>query len=81
MELENAVKQFKEITVCERCADLDNVLGGGIGKGMGDGLPREPQKYTLTGHRARVTKLAIHPMYNLVASAGEDATIRIWDFE
>ena len=76
------MKQFKENTVCERCADLDNVLGGGVsGKGLGDGLPRQPEKYTLTGHRGKVTKLAIHPMYNLVASAGEDAVVRIWDFE
>ena len=68
MELEKSVKQFKENTVCDRCADLDSVLGTG-GKGMGDGMPREPQKYVLTGHRARVTKVAIHPMYNLCASA------------
>jgi len=81
MELEKSVKQFKENTVCERCADLDSVLGTGTGKGMGDGMPREPQKYVLTGHRARVTKVAMHPMYNLCASAGEDAAIRIWDYE
>jgi platelet-activating factor acetylhydrolase IB subunit alpha len=66
--------------VCERCQNLDDVLGTG-GKGQGDGLPREPQKFVLTGHRSRITKLALHPSYSLVASAGEDACIRIWDYE
>ena len=48
---------------------------------MGDGLPREPEKFVLPGHRGRITKLAIHPTYSMVASASEDASIRIWDFE
>ena len=48
---------------------------------IGDGLPREPAKYTLQGHRSKVTKIVMHPFYNIVASASEDASIRIWDFE
>ena len=28
-----------------------------------------------------MTKLALHPSYSVVASAGEDAQIKIWDFE
>lgn len=29
----------------------------------GDAIPREPEKSKLMGHRARVTKLAFHPIY------------------
>ena len=48
---------------------------------MGDGLPREPEKGVLTGHRARITKIALHPTYSLCASASEDTHIRLWDYE
>jgi platelet-activating factor acetylhydrolase IB subunit alpha len=48
---------------------------------MGDGLPREPAKYTMQGHRAKITKIVVHPFYNMIATASEDASIRIWDFE
>jgi len=44
-------------------------------------LPREPQKHTLTGHRAPITSVMFHPVYNVVASSSEDATIKIWDYE
>jgi platelet-activating factor acetylhydrolase IB subunit alpha len=71
-----------ENSVCEKCESLEASLGTiGGGKNLGDGLPREPSKYTLQGHRARVTKIAFHPSYNVVASAGEDAQIKIWDYE
>lgn len=61
---------------------LPDGLGGGAGqRTVGDGLPREPEKYTLEGHRGNVTKVAMHPMWSFVASASEDATIRLWDFE
>jgi platelet-activating factor acetylhydrolase IB subunit alpha len=53
-----------------------------LSKGLlGDGLPREPEKYTLQGHRGKITKLVLHPFYNIVASASEDASIRIWDYD
>ena len=35
----------------------------------------------MQGHRARITKIVVHPFYNLVATASEDASIRLWDFE
>ena len=61
---------------------LESVLGGGgSGKVMGNGLPIEPEKCSLTGHRARITKIALHPTYSLVASASEDTHIRLWDYE
>ena len=82
MELEKQNQQLTDNSVCEKCEMLEATLGtSGGGKNIGDGLPREPSKYVLSGHRARVTKLALHPSYSVVASAGEDAQIKIWDFE
>lgn len=46
-----------------------------------DWVPRAPARYTFTGHRSPVTSVAFHPLFTLVASASEDATIKIWDWE
>lgn len=32
-------------------------------KNSGDAIPREPEKMKLRGHRARITKVAFHPIY------------------
>lgn len=48
---------------------------------IGDGLPKEPAKYKMFGHKGKITKIVVHPFYNIVASASEDASIRIWDME
>lgn len=82
MELEKINKQLKEEGVCARCEALNEIGANmGLSKVPGDGLPREPEKYTLQGHRGKVTKLVLHPFYNIVASASEDATIRLWDYD
>lgn len=80
LELEKQVKQLKEDAAAER---FDGTALAGVfgGKQIGDGLPREPAKFTMQGHRSKITKLVVHPFYNLVASASEDASIRLWDFE
>ena len=44
-------------------------------------LPRVPQRHTLLGHRSPVSKVAFHPIWNVLASASEDSTIKIWDWE
>ena len=75
---------MKDGSTCERCENMPELLGGGaasLSLKMGDGLPKEPEKYAMQGHRGNVTKVAIHPIYALVASASEDTTIRLWDFE
>ena len=58
-----------------------NIPGGAFIGGLGDGLPKEPEKYTLRGHKSRITKVAMHPIYSDVASSSEDGTIKVWDYE
>lgn len=47
----------------------------------GDWIPRPPERWTLTGHRNPITRVAFHPVFTLLASASEDTTIRIYDYE
>lgn len=44
-------------------------------------LPRAPARHTFTSHRAPVTRVAFHPTWTILASASEDATVKIWDWE
>ncbi|KAH8927891.1 dynein regulator [Atractiella rhizophila] len=44
-------------------------------------LPRAPPRHTLLGHRAPVTKVAFHPVFNVIVTASEDASIKVWDWE
>lgn len=44
-------------------------------------LPRSPARHTLQSHRQPVTSVAFHPIFSSLASASEDTTIKIWDWE
>lgn len=44
-------------------------------------IPRPPERYSLSGHRAPVTRVIFHPVYSVMVSASEDATIKVWDYE
>lgn len=46
-----------------------------------DWLPRLPEKYVLSGHRNPITRIAFHPVFSVIASASEDTTIKLWDYE
>lgn len=41
----------------------DEDLIGKLVAEAGDAIPREPEKIKIMGHRARVTKIAFHPIY------------------
>lgn len=43
-------------------------------------IPRPPEKYSLTGHRAPVTRVVFHPVFSLIATCSEDATIKVRGF-
>jgi len=47
----------------------------------GEWIPRPPEKFELSGHRAPVTRVIFHPVFSIMISASEDATIKLWDFE
>lgn len=44
-------------------------------------LPRAPAVRMLVGHRGGITCLATHPVYGLLVSGSEDASIKTWDLE
>ncbi|KAG8908519.1 protein with putative role during mitosis [Tulasnella sp. 403] len=46
-----------------------------------DWVPRAPPRHVLTGHRGVVNRVAFHPVFSIVVSASEDATIKTWDWE
>jgi platelet-activating factor acetylhydrolase IB subunit alpha len=46
-----------------------------------DGLPRVPEKHSLTGHRESVTCAVFHPVFSILVTASEDGSIRLWDYE
>ena len=63
---------------------LQDVTTGGPTKekrSPADWIPRPPEKFILKGHRETICRVIFHPIYDLCASASEDATIKIWDFE
>lgn len=40
-------------------------------------IPRPPEKFSLSGHRAPINRVIFHPVFSLVVSASEDATIKV----
>ncbi|CAG5123518.1 unnamed protein product, partial [Candidula unifasciata] len=47
----------------------------------GEWIPRPPERYCLTGHRSPITRVVFHPVFSLLVSSSEDATIKVWDYE
>ncbi len=76
------IRMNKKIMDLEaQCSALrDDVEAAGKGKKPDQSavLPREPAKHTLKGHRDGVRAVKFHPVYSLVATASEDATIKVW---
>jgi platelet-activating factor acetylhydrolase IB subunit alpha len=40
-------------------------------------IPRPPERYMLSGHRSPITRVVIHPVFSLMVSSSEDATIKV----
>ncbi|GBG34061.1 Nuclear distribution protein PAC1-1 [Hondaea fermentalgiana] len=87
LDLEQKVKDLE----AERKAGGFGYAGGsngGAGGGGPDGL-RAGETYVLKttsrarlqGHRAPVTCVCFHPRFNMLVSASEDASLKLWDFE
>lgn len=72
MELETENAQLKE--------DISNF--GKKGKvDKSEVLPRGPAKFTMEGHKDVITCVRFHPLYGSLATASEDAAIKLWDSE
>lgn len=70
------VKKEQEIS-----QSVNTALPGREKKSPTEWLPRPPEKFLLNGHRATVTRVIFHPVYSVLASCSEDASIKIWDYE
>lgn len=69
MELESKLNEAKdEIT-----------LGGPVSQKRDpkEWIPRPPERYALSGHRSPITRVIFHPVFSVMVSASEDATIKV----
>ncbi|KAF8576683.1 dynein regulator [Ramaria rubella] len=78
MDLEARLAQAQE--------DLSHIShlppgSGGSKRANIEWLPRAPAKHTLTSHRSPVTALSFHPLFSNIATASEDATLKVWDWD
>lgn len=46
-----------------------------------DWIPRLPFTHSLASHRQPITTIVFHPIFNLLVSGSEDASLKIWDWE
>jgi len=74
MEFRNGEME-KELNELRRVVDGTMVINEK--RSPSDWIPRPPEKFCLTGHRSPVTRVILHPVFNLVVSASEDATIKV----
>lgn len=68
--LEDQIKRYREEN------DINAIFGG-----QKEGLPKQPERFKLMGHRSKITKIAFHPVIDHLASGSEDASIKLWDYE
>lgn len=69
MELESKLNEAKD----------ELTLGGPVTQKRDpkEWIPRPPEKYALSGHRSPVTRVIFHPVFSVMVSASEDATIKV----
>ena len=86
MDLEKKLSAAKEdLKLVEKGGLLSNGTNANLSPNSRDklnnALPREPAKQKLTGHRGSISSVAFHPVFNILCSSAEDATIKVWDYE
>jgi len=69
-----------EARVTQQAEELEQCVGRRKREG-GNLLPVVPESHNLAGHRGNITSVCFHPVFSQLASASEDATIKIWDYE
>ncbi|KAE9339332.1 Lissencephaly-1 A [Phytophthora fragariae] len=78
MELETKVAQLEENAKLGGVLSRRDVLGA---RQRSEFLPRAPAKFSLSGHRSPITCVAFHPVFSVLVSGSEDASVKVWDFE
>lgn len=74
MELEGANKRLKD--------DMNRYGSKAkYEKTRKDYMPDAPAKYVMKGHRGAITCVCFHPDFTNVATCGDDATVKLWDYE
>lgn len=73
MELEAKVRQLEQ--------ELQSAPSARRGASATDWYPRSPARHVLMGHRQPVTDVAFHPHFSQLATASEDTTIKVYDWE
>ncbi|THV06209.1 dynein regulator [Dendrothele bispora CBS 962.96] len=76
MDLEKRLAQ-----ALEENSFASSAPGGAGSRNNEDWIPTATPKHTLVGHREGVNTVAFHPLYSVVASASDDCTVKIWDWE
>ena len=76
MDLETRLAQ-----ALEENSHMSHLPNGSSSKGNEDWIPTSGPKHTLMGHREAVNTVAFHPLYSVLASASDDCTVKIWDWE
>lgn len=77
--------QKKVMDLESKLNELQNETRDGIvprdRKDPSEWIPRPPERHTLSGHRLPITRVLFHPVYNVIVTASEDSTIKVWDYE
>ena len=81
MSLENEVERLRADARLRGKGGASSAAAGSSAGASGDYLPPHAATHALSGHRAPITAVAFHPVYNLMVSASEDASVKIFDYE
>ncbi|KIS68592.1 putative lipoprotein-associated phospholipase A2 [Mycosarcoma maydis] len=74
MEMESRISQLQE--------ELSAAPSAKRSASLNDWLPAASSaRHTMQGHRLPVTKVSFHPVFSQIASASEDTTVKLWDWE